>query len=293
MAYDLAGKVVLITGAAGGIGTAAARALLAAGCRLVVTDRLEADMAALADTLPAEACLPLALDVTDTDAARAAVARAVVRFGRLDIAFANAGIAWSGPPRTLSMADDAEFTRIVEVDLLGVWRTMSAVLPEVRRNGGQVVACASAYAFVNGMCNAPYAASKAAVEMLSRALRAELAGTGASASTLYPGWVTTPIARLALGGDDLVTRMLEASLPAALRAPVPPEQVAAALVAGLKQRRARIFVPRRWGAVWLLRGVLTALADRKLDRAEDMHAMVRELEERESEAPPPPGTRRD
>jgi NAD(P)-dependent dehydrogenase (short-subunit alcohol dehydrogenase family) len=76
---------------------------------------------------------------------------------------------------------------------------------------------------MNGMVNAPYAASKAAVESLGRSLRSELAGTGASASALYPGWTATPIAKVAFGGHAVATELVHSAMPALLRHPISPE----------------------------------------------------------------------
>ena len=80
------------------------------------------------------------------------------------------------------------------------------------------------------MANAPYAASKAAVEMLGRCLRTEIAYTGATASVVYPGWTATPIAKVAFGGNATVTKMIEAAFPAWLRKPISPEYMAQAIV---------------------------------------------------------------
>lgn len=279
MTYDLQGKVVLITGAAGGIGAATARALYAAGAQLVLTDRTQAAVDRLANEFDGERTLALALDVTDAAATKEVVARAVARFGRLDVAFANAGISWRGTPATVSSCDEREFERIVEVDLLGVWRTIKAALPEVLRNRGQILVTASVYSFMNGMVNAPYAASKAAVEMLARSLRAELAGTGATASVLYPGWVDTAIAKVAFGGHDLATQLIETAFPAPLRRPIPPGEVAKALVQGLRTRKPRIVVPLRWLPISWMRGVFGVLTDWHLGRQRVIQALVRRIEQ--------------
>ena len=278
MTYDLRGKVVLITGAAGGIGAATAQALYDGGASLVLTDTAQAAVDGLAARFSGDRVLPLALDVTDAEATREVVRRTVERFGRLDVCFANAGIAWCDAPATIAGCDPAEFERIVEVDLFGVWRTVRASLPEVIRNQGQVLITASIYAFLNGMANSPYAASKAAVEMFGRALRVELAGTGATASVLYPGWVTTPMTRMVFGGHDTATKFLQTALPAFLRQPIRPEAVAAAVIQGLASRQPRIIVPARWALFSMMRGVFNALSDRYLAGNRRLNSIVRELE---------------
>ena len=278
MAYDLQGKVVLITGAAGGIGAATARELHACGACLVLTDLTQASVERLAAEFDPERTLALALDVTDAAAIKAVVQHAIERFGRLDIAFANAGISWRDLPATVYSCDEHEFERIVEVDLLGVWRTIKAALPEILRNRGQVLVTASVYAFVNGMVNAPYAASKAAVEMLARSLRAELGGTGATASVLYPGWVATAIAKVGFGGNALATKLIEKGFPAPLRRPIQPDDVAKAVIKGLRARQPRIIVPFRWAPFLWTQGVFNMLTDWHLGRQHEMHKLMRELE---------------
>jgi NAD(P)-dependent dehydrogenase (short-subunit alcohol dehydrogenase family) len=109
----------------------------------------------------------------------------------------------------MAAADLDAYEKVIEVDLLGVVRTIKPALPEIIRNRGYVLITASVYAFFNGVVNSAYASSKAAVEMLGRSLRAELASEGASAGVLYPGWVTTPIAESARGANKTVTQLKE------------------------------------------------------------------------------------
>ncbi len=278
MTYDLNDKVVLITGAAGGIGAATARELYARGASLVLTDMQQTAVDKLAEEFTPSRVLPVALDVTNAAAAKAVVQQTIQRFGRLDVVFANAGISWRSGASTIANCDEAEFEKIVEVDLLGVWRTVRAALPEIIRNKGQVLVTSSAYAFVNGMANAPYAASKAGVEMLTRCLRAEFAYTGATASVVYPGWTATAIAKVAFGGNATVTKMNEVGFPGSLRRAIPPEQVARAIAKGLQCRRPRIYAPWRWVPFSLLRGVFGVLTDAMLSRHREMHALIQELE---------------
>ena len=206
--YDISGKSILVTGAAGGIGSATTRALVARGARVTLVDLAQDSVDEIADTLPTERVLALAADVTSTEQMTAAVDAAVERFGRLDVVFANAGIA-NDPPTTMAAADLDAYEKVIEVDLLGVVRTIKPALPEISRNRGYVLITASVYAFFNGVVNSAYASSKAAVEMLGRSLRAELASEGASAGVLYPGWVTTPIAESARGANKTVTQLKE------------------------------------------------------------------------------------
>jgi NAD(P)-dependent dehydrogenase (short-subunit alcohol dehydrogenase family) len=278
MAYDLKDKVVLITGAAGGIGAATARELYALGASLVLTDMQQTAVDKLAKEFSPSRVLPLALDVTDAAVTKAVIQMTIQRFGRLDVVFANAGISWRTGASTIASCDEAEFEKIVEVDLLGVWRTIRAALPEIIRNKGQVLVTSSVYAFLNGMANAPYAASKAGVEMLARCLNAEFAYTGATASVVYPGWTATAIAKVAFGGNATVTKMTEIGFPGWLRRAIPPEQVAHAIAKGVQCRRPRIYAPWRWVPFSVFRGIFSLLTDAMLIRHRKLQVLIQQLE---------------
>ena len=188
--YEINGKVALVTGGARGIGLGTARALRARGARVVIVDlNLEASQAAAAQLGDESQAIGLAADVTDRGAMQRAVATTVEQFGGLDIVMANAGIA----PRAATMRAMAgeSFDRVIDVDTMGVVRTVEVALPEIVRRRGHIVVVASIYAFTNGVGVIPYAMSKAAVEQLGRALRVELVQHGASASVAYFGFIDT------------------------------------------------------------------------------------------------------
>jgi NAD(P)-dependent dehydrogenase (short-subunit alcohol dehydrogenase family) len=166
--------------------------LHARGANIVLVGRDLSAVTVLAHELGDRRALPLSVDVTDPAALRNAGIRAVDRFGALYVVFANAGVAPKAPA-TIAGIDPELFEHTVEVDLLGVWRTVRAALPQVIAHRGHVLVTASIYAYVNGAVNAPYAVSKAAVEQFARALRVELAMHQATAGILYPGWVHTPM----------------------------------------------------------------------------------------------------
>src|SRR5689334_22752497 len=182
--YDVENRVALVTGAARGIGFETAKALSERGARVALLD-LDPHATAQAAAQLGNGAFGLAADVTDAAMMAAAVEEVVARFGRLDIVVANAGIA----PRlqTTHTMDFAEFERVINVNLLGVYRTVQPALPHVIANGGHVVVTASIYAFINGVLMAPYAMSKAGVEQFGRAVRGELVQHGASASVAYFG----------------------------------------------------------------------------------------------------------
>jgi NAD(P)-dependent dehydrogenase (short-subunit alcohol dehydrogenase family) len=272
-----------VTGGARGIGLATARELAARGANVVITD-LDPDAVAraAAEIHPTNA-LGIAADVTDADAMDAAVATAIERFGGLDVVVANAGIASRGA--TALAADRDQFERVIEVNLLGVWRTVRAALPEVARRKGHVVVVSSIYAFTNGIGAAPYAMSKAGVEQLGRALRAELRQHGASASVAYFGFIDTAMVHQTIDNDPLVARMQD-TVPKPLRKRLQPADAGGAIVDGIEARKPRIIRPRRWTVMSVLRGILNPLIDARMERDPEVQSMLRELDARVGERTP-------
>jgi NAD(P)-dependent dehydrogenase (short-subunit alcohol dehydrogenase family) len=278
-AYSLSGKVALVTGGARGIGFATAQELVARGARVVIVDVHEDAVEQAAGRLGADA-LGLAADVTDRDALDGVVEQVVERFGGLDVLVANAGIASRGA--TTLAAEPEQFERVIEVNLLGVYRSVRAALPEITRRQGHVVVVASIYAFFNGVGAAPYAMAKAGVEQLGRALRVELKPHGAGASVAYFGFIDTEMVHQAIDADPLVDRLMAAS-PKVLRKRLPPSAAGAAIVRGIERRQPRIIRPRRWTVLSVLRGIVNPLIDAHMERDEETQAITRELDARAGE----------
>lgn len=258
--FDLNGRAALVTGAGQGIGRAVAEALAARGARVALVDvnREQAEQAAAA--LGDERAIGLQGDVTDRASMGAAVDAAVERFGGLDVVVANAGIAPT--PTTVRAMPEAEFERVLEVDLLGVYRTVAPALEHIVARQGQLALVASVYAFGNGMLNSPYAVAKAGVEQLGRALRVELSIHGAGATVAYFGFVDTQMVRDAF--EQIRTRSGREPgdvLPAWMIKPIQPAQAAEALVRGIEGRRARVIAPRWWAVLSTLRGILNPVTD--------------------------------
>jgi NAD(P)-dependent dehydrogenase (short-subunit alcohol dehydrogenase family) len=278
-AYSLSGKVALVTGGARGIGFATAQELVAHGARVVIVDLHEDAVEQAAGRLGADA-LGLAADVTDRDALDGVVEQIVERFGGLDVLVANAGIASRGA--TTLAAEPEQFERVIEVNLLGVYRSVRAALPEITRRHGHVVVVASIYAFFNGVGAAPYAMAKAGVEQLGRALRVELKPHGAGASVAYFGFIDTEMVHQAIDADPLADRLMAAS-PKVLRKRLPPSAAGAAIVRGIERRQPRIIRPRRWTVLSVLRGIVNPLIDAHMERDEETQAITRELDARAGE----------
>ncbi len=169
---------------------------------------------------------------------------------------------------------------VVDVNLIGAWHTARAALPQISERGGQLVFIGSIYSFANGLLASPYAVSKAGVEALGRALRAELAPLGASASVVYFGWVETDLVRNSLDHKDggRGARILGEILPAFLLKRITPEEAGAAIVRALEERAPRSFTPAVWRYLSALRGLMNPLLDRRMDHDAKIAAVVSEVE---------------
>jgi NAD(P)-dependent dehydrogenase (short-subunit alcohol dehydrogenase family) len=173
-----------------------------------------------------------------------------------------------------------EWKRVVDVNLIGAWHTARAALPQVSERGGQIVFIGSIYSFANGLLASPYAVSKAGVEALGRALRAELVPLGASASVVYFGWVDTDLVRDSLDRRDggRGARILGEILPAFLLKRITPETAGATIARALEERAPRAFAPPVWRYLSAVRGLINPLLDRRLDRDAEIAAIVNEVE---------------
>ena len=281
--YDLNGKVALVTGAARGIGLATAAALVSRGASVAVVDLDEQASAGAASQLHDSRAIGLAGDVTDRAAMQRSVAAVVERFGGLDVVVANAGVA--SRVATFRATSSENFERVLDVNLMGVYRTVDAALPEIVRRRGHVVVISSIYAFTNGVGTVAYAMSKAAVEQFGRALRLELTPHGASASVAYFGFIDTEMVHRAIDNDPLAGEML-ATFPKPLHKRLAPSAAGEAIARGIERRAPRIIRPRRWVLMSALRGVLNPLTDARAERDETALRLVRELDARAGEDHP-------
>jgi NAD(P)-dependent dehydrogenase (short-subunit alcohol dehydrogenase family) len=188
-AFD--GKIVVITGAASGLGRALARALAAEGATLAAVDRDAIGLTSLADELKPSPFASAVADVTDRGGLTAAVAGLEDRLGRIDLLIANAGIGL----KTEAFPFPAyAIEQLVRVNLLGVVNSVAAVLPGMMRRGqGHLVGISSLASFRGLPGMAGYCASKAGVNALLDALRVELRPRGIQVTTICPGWIRTPM----------------------------------------------------------------------------------------------------
>ena len=275
--YDLNGKVALVTGAARGIGFETARQMHMRGASVAVLD-LDAEQAAEAAERIGPRAIGVGADVTDQGAMMASVAEVVEKLGGLDVAVANAGIAQTSFATARGISGE-EWERVFEVDLLGVWRTVRAALPQIVERRGQMVVVSSVYAFANGFGNTPYAVAKAGVESLGRALRVELAPHGASASVAYFGWVDTKLVQDAFAQPD-AARVRDLS-PDFLLKRITPAEAGAGLVRGIEERAPRVFVPKWWRYIAALRGLINPLLDKRMENDAKTRALIADLDGKE------------
>lgn len=276
--YRLAGKTVLVTGAAKGIGFEIARQAHGRGASVALLDIDPEDAAASARKIGVRAA-GFGADVTDSDQLETAFAATRERFGSIDVVVANAGIGPSqiSPIRT---QDPAEWRRIYEVDLYGVWRTVRAGLEDVVSNGGQFVLVSSSYAFMNGLMNSAYATAKAGVEALGRGLRTELTAVGASSTVAYFGWIETDLVAGAFE-DPLVDRMRRDVTPPWMTRTVPVAKAGKVVIEALERREPRAIAPTEWKALFYGRGVLGPLFDKRIDEDGAIAQVVPQAEERQ------------
>jgi NAD(P)-dependent dehydrogenase (short-subunit alcohol dehydrogenase family) len=274
-AYDVTGKVVFITGAARGIGFEAARSLHRRGACVAIVDLDEDAAERAAASIHPQRTLGLAADVTDWDSIAAAVDATVEHFGALDVVVANAGVA--NDAATVRVMETDVFEKVLDVNLLGVYRTVRAALPHVVERKGQVVLISSIYSFMNGVFVSPYAISKAGVEQLGRALRVELAHHGASAMVVYFGFVATEMVRRGFEEDPLAERYRE-RIPSFMAKRIPAEEAGEAIARGLERRAHAITRPRFWGAFRVMRGVLGPALDKRFLTDEESQALVGEVD---------------
>ena len=185
----LDGKVAVITGGAAGIGFAYARRFLAEGARVVITDI--ADPAPAANTLGAgDRVFARQADVTDAAAIRALAEVAVARFGRIDVLVNNAAVFATLRPQPFDEIPEAEWARVMAVNVTGVWNAVRAVVPTMRaQGGGRIVNVASAIVAKGTALLLHYVTSKGAVVAMTRALARELGPSGITVNAVAPGLI--------------------------------------------------------------------------------------------------------
>ncbi len=229
-------KIAIITGAAGGIGSATARLLHAKGFIPVLADINKKGAERLASELGGDS-LPVACDITSVASVKALVKKALQRFGRIDVLVNNAGIIFPG---LFENAKHIEIRKQIDVNLLGPVCCAREVLPQMIRQGsGHIVTISSLAGIVPETYSSIYTATKFALRGWSLTLGLELRQRGIRVSAVFPDSVNTPMLRYeaAHGGSPLTF----------LNPPQSPETVARAVLTAIVKRRPEVCVPAGTG----------------------------------------------
>jgi len=185
--------VAVVTGGGSGIGAAVTAELRSRGGRVGVLD--------LDPGKPADGLLPVVADVAGRDSLERAMDQVAAEFGGIDILINNAGISAVG---TVEANDDAEWQRVLDVNVVGIARATTAALPHLRRSGHAAIVNTSSIAATAGLVQRVlYSASKGAVHAMTLAMAADLVGEGIRVNCVAPGTVDTPwVARLLARTED-------------------------------------------------------------------------------------------
>ena len=249
-----AGTRAIVTGASKGIGRALAEALAGRGAAVGLAARSEQELGALATQLGGGA-VALPCDVADAASVQHAVDRFAAEAGGLDLVIANAGVAHYG---RFESQDPELHERMTRINWLGTVHTARAALPHLRAGGGGHLAIVSSGAGLRAFPEAAvYGATKAAQRAFAEALRHELAGSGVSVTTVFPGEIVSSL-------HDHEKAAMPAWYHGDERA-APASELAAAVLAGIEADKRRVAYPREVSLL-ALNAVAPGLVDRLLRR---------------------------
>jgi NAD(P)-dependent dehydrogenase (short-subunit alcohol dehydrogenase family) len=230
---NFTGKVVLISGAAGGLGSAFARRFAAAGARLACLDLDRERAQGLVDDLTTAGgqALAVSCDVTDEAQCRLAVAEVIEHWGGVDLLLNNAGVTH----RSAFVDTEASvYRKVMEVNYFGSLHLTQAALPSLLQRRGLILVITSVAGFAPLYGRTGYAAAKHALHGLFDSLRSELFGTGVDVTLVCPGFTDTGIAHAALGGDGQTTSHKQSTVG---RVSTPEEVAEAVYGAAVKSKR--------------------------------------------------------
>ena len=261
-------KVVVITGAGGGLGSAFARRFAAGGAKLALLDLRADATAALADELARGGvdCVSLACDVTEEVACAAAMKSIVERFGGIDVLINNAGITHRS---SFADTETGVFRRVMDVNFFGPLYCTKAALPSLLTRRGLVIAISSIAGIAPLLGRSGYAASKHACQGLFSSLRSELAPRGVDVLIVCPGFTRTGLSTAALDADGSITQHPQSTVGTLAT----PESVAEAVFAAASRSRRMLVLTPTGKVTMLLNRLWPALYERLMARS-----LRRELE---------------
>jgi short-subunit dehydrogenase len=254
---SLRGQVVFITGASRGIGEHVARLAVQRGAKVSLVG-LEPDrLSAIARELGSSAAW-FECDVTDTGSLERAANGTAERFAGIDVVVANAGI---GGYASVALSSADALAKTVDVDLVGVMRTVSATLPHVTERRGYLLLVSSAAAFAAMPGMSAYCAAKAGVEQFGNVLRQELVHKGVAVGVAHPCWIDTDLVREQKRQTPTFEEVRN-KLPGPLGSFTSVEECAEAFLAGIERRKRKIFVPKTLaGAAFARSVILSGIGD--------------------------------
>jgi NAD(P)-dependent dehydrogenase (short-subunit alcohol dehydrogenase family) len=244
---DLTGAVVLVTGAAGGLGAAIARRFADDGAHLALLDVDAGRLAGAAAAIPG--ALPIVCDLTDSAACERAAAEVVDRFGGVDVLVNNAGMTHRS---AFSDTDPAVIRRVMEVNYLGSVYITKAALPSLIERRGAIAVVTSVAGFAPVLGRTGYVGSKHALHGLFDTLRAELRSDGVDVTVISPTFVDTDMQQRALGADGEVTDHPQSRVGGRLD----PDDVADKIHRAIRRRKRRVVI----GPIGHVTRVMTVLA---------------------------------
>ncbi|GAB7187894.1 SDR family oxidoreductase [Kitasatospora sp. Ki12] len=256
----LSAQVVVVTGAARGVGASLARTLARRGAKVALLGLEPEELKAVAAQCGPDAT-SWEVDVTDLDALEDTAARIKDHYGRIDTVVANAGIAIGGP---LTDSDHRAFSRVIEVNLLGSVATARAFLPALTESRGYLLQIASLAALTPAPLMSAYCASKSGVEAFAHSLRAEVAYQGVKVGVGYLSWTDTDMVRGA--DEDTVLKQMRSRLPWPANKTYPLEPAVDRIVAGIARRSAHVYA-QAWvrgmqPVRWLLPSLIAVVGSR-------------------------------
>ena len=190
-AFDLTGKVALVTGGNGGIGLGMAKGMAEAGACVMVAGRDAEKNRRAVQALGAKADA-IAADLTQDSGAKAAVAATIQKFGRLDIVVNNAGTNIRKPPQDYTLE---EWHKVLNINLTSMFLCCQAAYPHLRVAGGKIINIGSMMSIFGASFAAPYGASKGAVVQLTKSLASAWAADKIQVNAVLPGWIDTDLTK--------------------------------------------------------------------------------------------------